>query len=70
MTTCLIATQSLSRRLHTIHREGRILCESDGGRTWIGAVIEHGQTVSAVALRKMAESLYPVYSSQAGSIKG
>ena len=39
-------------------------------RTRIGAVIDHGQTVSTVALGKMVERLYSVYSPQAGIIEG
>ena len=46
----------LLRSMDTIHR--------GGGRTWIGAVIDHGQTVSAVAPGKRAERLYSVYRSQ------
>ena len=47
-----------------------ILCELCRGRTWIGAVVEHGQTVSVVAPRKMVESLGPLDSVQARSIQG
>jgi len=68
----------LGRLLHavdTIHRaigrrflprrQAGILRELCRGGTWIGAMIEHGQTVPAVALRKMVESPYSLDGPQA-----
>jgi hypothetical protein len=50
-------------------RQDRVLCRLGRGRTrswrirtWIGAVIEHSQTLSGVALRKMVESFYSINS--------
>ena len=50
------AAGGLLRAMDGIHR--------GGGRTWIGAVVDHGQIISVVASGKMAERLYSIYRSQ------